>query len=65
MSSDGVSLVITWPGWASDWALWSTTNLTPPVVWSPVASTVVSNNNQFSVSLPMNSLTSFFRLSSP
>jgi len=59
------SLALHWPGWANDWVLCATTNLTPPVIWSPVTNAVGTNNGQFNVSLPMESATHFFRLSSP
>jgi len=59
------ALSLSWPDWASDWALYSTTNLTPPVVWEPVTNTVVSSNGQFNVSIPIETDTRFFRLATP
>lgn len=59
------ALSLSWPDWASDWALYLTTNLTPPVVWEPVTNTVVSSNGQFNVSIPIETDTRFFRLATP
>jgi hypothetical protein len=65
LTASAGALNLTWPDWASDWELYSTTNLTPPVQWSPVTGTVTSNNGRFSVSLPVDSQTRFFRLAAP
>jgi fibronectin type 3 domain-containing protein len=59
------ALAMSWPGWANDWTLYGATNLTPPVVWSPVTNAVGSNNGVFNVTLPFDSDSRFFRLSSP
>lgn len=59
------ALTLSWPGWASDWSLYATTNLTPPVAWLPVTNTVGSNAGVFSVTLPIGPGTEFFRLRSP
>src|ERR1700744_377634 len=39
----GGTLNLAWPMWASNWGLYYTTTLTPPVVWLPVTN-AVSNN---------------------
>jgi predicted alpha-1,6-mannanase (GH76 family) len=59
------AMAINWPGWANDWSLYAATNLTPPVVWTPVADVVQSNNGVFDVSLPIGVENQFFRLASP
>jgi len=59
------TLVMNWPGWASDWGLYAATNLAPPVVWSPVTNAVATNNGQYNVSLPVDLAQRFFRLASP
>ncbi len=59
------SLNLNWPGWASDWELCSTTNLTPPVAWLPVTNFAASNSGQFTVTLPVNGGIQFFRLLAP
>jgi hypothetical protein len=61
--ADGMSLI--WPGWANDWELFTTTNLTPPAVWTPITSLAVSNNGVFKVTLPVSLGNQFFRLASP
>jgi hypothetical protein len=43
----------------------SATNLTPPVIWSPVTNTPVSSNGQLIASLPFRHGVEFFRLASP
>lgn len=66
MSSSGSSLTLSWPNWANDWSLFSATNLTPPIVWSPVTNTIGSNAAGFTVTVPIEtSGAQFFRLSSP
>lgn len=60
----GGLLNLGWPGWASDWILYSATDLIPPIVWSPVTNTVTNTNGQFIVQMPNNSGTKFYRLSS-
>lgn len=59
------SVEIGWPGWANDWELRGTTNLVPPVIWAPVTNTVISTNDQFQLSLPMDSRQRFFILAAP
>jgi hypothetical protein len=59
------ALAINWPGWANDWTLYGATNLTPPVIWSPVTNAIGSNNGVFNVTLPLDSDSHFYRLSSP
>jgi hypothetical protein len=59
------ALGLNWPGWADDWVLYSTTNLTPPVVWTAVTNAVGSNAGQFNVSLPFNAPAQYFRLTPP
>jgi hypothetical protein len=45
--------------------LQSTTNLAPPVVWSPVTNAAVTSNGQFIITVPLGSEARFFRLASP
>ena len=59
------ALTLNWPEWANDWLLFSTTNLTAPVVWSPVTNSVNNGNGQFNVTVPYRWSGEFFRLSSP
>jgi hypothetical protein len=65
MNVSAGTLSISWPGWANDWSLYVATNLAPPVVWTPVTSTVSSNNAVFNVTLSPGSGNQFFRLASP
>jgi len=63
LGSNGFTM--TWQGWANDWQLQSTTNLAPPVVWSPVTNAAVTSNGQFIITVPLGSEARFFRLASP
>jgi hypothetical protein len=64
-SSAGGVLAVSWPAWASDWELWSATNLTFPVAWSLVTNVISSTNGQFMAFLPIGPGACFFRLASP
>jgi hypothetical protein len=61
----GPSMSISWPGWANNWALNCATNLTPPVIWQPVTSGIVSNGGQFSATFAATNAQCFFQLSAP
>ena len=62
----GSSLVLTAPDTASYFRLYSATNLTPPVVWTPDPGTAVLSNNQWRVTIPAATNGSrFLRLHSP
>jgi hypothetical protein len=59
------SLVLSWPDWASAYALYSTTNLTAPSVWTPVTNPPALGGGKWSVTLPVGSVgNQFFRLMS-
>jgi hypothetical protein len=59
-------LQLSWPDWASAYALHSTTNLAPPSAWAPVTNTPVLGGGQWSVGLPVSPAgNQFFRLISP
>lgn len=63
-ASDG-GLNITWPNWAAPMGLETTTNLTPPVVWSELGATPVQTNGVMEIHLPMTNNSQFYRLSLP
>ena len=66
LASSGSSLGFSWPGYADGLALYSSTNLRPPVAWVPVTNSVSLSNNLFNVCLqPEPNLNHFFRLQSP
>jgi hypothetical protein len=56
------AVTLTWPMAATTFSLLSTTNLTPPVIWSPVTNTVQSTNNVFSLTVPNADQNRFFLL---
>ena len=62
---NGSAMSVTWPGWANNWQLNCTTNLTPPVIWSPVTSGISSNGGQFSAIIAATNAQCFFELSAP
>ena len=64
-SVTGGMFVVSWPGWASDWQLWSATNLARPAIWSLVTNAPSSSNGQFIAYLPIGPGACFFRLASP
>ena len=53
---------ITWPGTAPEYLLQSTTDLSPPQVWSTVPQTPVLAQGQYSLSLPATNTSTLFRL---
>ena len=55
-------LVIAWPADANGYTLEHTTSLTPPVVWTPVATVPVRVGGQNMVTLNIGSSNEFFRL---
>ncbi len=56
---------LSWPQWAAALKLYSATNLSPPVFWSPVAVEPVSSNGFFNVQLPALDENIFYRLQLP
>ena len=64
-NSGNHSFSLSWPAWASGWALDYATNLQPPTLWHPVTNAIGSNDGQFSATLPANSAQSYFRLTAP
>jgi GH35 family endo-1,4-beta-xylanase len=59
---EGDHLVLRWPLAPTGFAVVAATNLAAPVFWSPVTATVVTNSNQQSLSLPIETGARFFRL---
>jgi uncharacterized repeat protein (TIGR01451 family) len=63
LSHGGGNLTLSWPADAANAYLESTTNLRPPVVWSPVTNPPPSLvDGQMTVTLPIGSGAKFFRL---
>ena len=56
-------LTFKWPLWATNFTLYSATNLAPPVLWAPVTNASTAAGNDVVVTVPMASGgTRFFRL---
>jgi hypothetical protein len=53
-----------WPGAATGFGLRSTTNLTPPIVWTAATNGVQTTGGVFSVTVPLNEENRFFLLES-
>ena len=66
IASGGAGIVsLSWPQWASGLALYSATNLTPPVNWSPVTGTLANSNGIVTLSVPLTNVSCFYRLQQP
>ena len=66
ITSSGTGMVnLSWPQWASGLALYSSTNLAPPVSWSLVTGTLVNSNGWVILSAPLINTNCFYRLQSP
>jgi hypothetical protein len=61
LTPGGSELVISWPGWATNFSLWGTTNLAPPASWLLVTNPVPSGD-PLQVVLPLDGGSWFFRL---
>jgi GxGYxYP putative glycoside hydrolase C-terminal domain/GxGYxYP third domain/GxGYxYP_N 1st domain/GxGYxYP_N second domain len=57
--------VVTWPSWATNFNLYSTTGFTPAPVWSRVAAAVTVSGGLCRVTLPLDSAGRLFQLRSP
>jgi hypothetical protein len=57
----GGQIVLSWSGWATNFSLWTATNLTPPVLWAPVTN-AVTPGDPLSVTVPAQQSVQFFRL---
>ncbi len=59
------TLTLGWPPWATNYSLYWTTNLAPPVFWSPVTNPVSNLGSNFGVTVPTGTGQGFFRLKGP
>jgi hypothetical protein len=60
-ASSGES-ALSWPAWAAHFTLYSATNLSPPVTWSPVTNVVSSQGDMNTVTTPLDPGSRFFQL---
>jgi PKD repeat protein len=56
------SLTLTWPTWATNYALYSTTNLIAPTAWASVTNDVITSGGVLSVTVPVAPGNCFFQL---
>lgn len=62
-SGAGTGMVnLSWPQWASSLTLYSATNLTPPISWSPVSGTPVNTNGLVTLTVALTKASCFYRL---
>jgi len=61
----GGNLVLSWPSWAGGFQLYSTTNLTPPIAWSPATEPVVEEGPALTATIAGTNSARFFRLATP
>jgi uncharacterized repeat protein (TIGR03803 family) len=59
----GANVVVSWPANVVGFTLQSTTNLNPPVVWSPVSPAPTVVNGQYAVTNSTSGTQKFYRLS--
>jgi 6-phosphogluconolactonase (cycloisomerase 2 family) len=55
-------MVLTWPGWASNYTLWAATNLAGPILWTAVTNNVSLTNGQYSRTVTNQGGNAFYRL---
>jgi hypothetical protein len=61
----GSDMEILWPSSYTGYSLYGTTNLLPPVVWSPLTNAPVGEGDHWMISMPMDEDHKFFRLMAP
>jgi hypothetical protein len=65
LSAGAGNLNLNWPQWAGAMNLYSTTNLSLPGTWTPVAITPSVSNGWISVQVPVTNGNNFYRLQLP
>lgn len=62
----GGIVLLSWPGWAGHFTLAQATNLAPPTVWIPVTNAPLTDNSEWTLTLPvLSNTTRFYRLQTP
>jgi arabinan endo-1,5-alpha-L-arabinosidase len=61
-NNDPSSISLQWPSWAAPFSVWTTTNLSSPIIWASVTNPVVNSNGLPTVILPFDTDNRFFRL---
>jgi PKD repeat protein len=59
------TMALTWPAWAQNCHLYTTTNLAPPISWSPATNAVTTNGGNCCVIVPVSSTSRFFQMRNP
>ena len=64
-NGNGGSIFLVWPSSGVGYGLYTTTNLTPPITWTPDTNQPLLTNNQWQINLPSNnSSVRFYRIQS-
>ena len=65
-SPGGNQLLLSWPAWATNYNVYTATNLSTPIAWQPVTNAPMSNSGMFYLNLPItNTGQRFYRLFGP
>ena len=64
-SASGTGYNLSWPQWAGNLDLYTSTNLASPSAWTLITNSPVISNNQFILTLPMTNTGQFYRLQPP
>jgi hypothetical protein len=65
LTPSGSLLLLSWPGWATGYGVYNSSNLVAPIKWQPMTNLPQTNNGKFNLSLPPLRDEQFFRLGLP
>lgn len=65
LNPSGSLLLLSWPGWATGYSVYNSSNLVAPIQWQPMTNLPQTNNGNFNLSLPPVRAEQFFRLGPP
>jgi hypothetical protein len=65
LNPSGSLLLLSWPGWATGYSVYNSSNLVAPITWQPMTNLPQTNNGRFNLSLPPVRGEQFFRLRPP
>ena len=65
LAPSGSLLLLSWPGWATGYGVYNSSNLVAPIRWQPMTNLPQTNNGKFNLSLPPLRDEQFFRLGLP
>ena len=65
LAPSGAQLLLSWPGWANSYGVYTSSNLLSPILWRPMTNVPQATNGKFNLTLPPVSNEQFFRLGPP